>query len=142
MYMQKVILFLLFFISADMYASELIVTDQVSDERKTEEEEIYSVVDEKPDFPGGEKALMDFVIKNLKYPPKMAKKKIQGRVFVSYIVETDGSISNIEVLKSPAKELSDEAVRVISLMPKWKPGTKGGNPVRVKYIMPVSFTIH
>lgn len=94
-----------------------------------------------PEYTGGEKALLKFIVKNLKYPPEMARRGIQGRVLLSFIVEKEGSIMNIEVLESPAKELSEEAIRVISLMPKWKPGKIGGNPVRFKYTLPVSFKL-
>ncbi len=124
-----------------MYASEVIDTDQVSYEGQAAEEEIYTEADEVPEYTGGEKALLKFIVKNLKYPPEMARRGIQGRVLLSFIVEKDGSIMNIEVLESPAKELSEEAIRVISLMPKWKPGKIGGNPVRFKYTLPVSFKL-
>ncbi len=99
---------------------------------------VYMVVDYQPEFPGGDKALMDFIKTNLRYPPETCA---QGRVTVTFIVETDGSISNIEVLKSPVEEFSQEAIRVVKLMPKWKPGKIKDTPVRVKYILPISFRL-
>ncbi len=82
-----------------------------------------------------------FIKKNLKYPKFAEENGIQGRVTLSFIVEKDGSITNIEVMRSPAEDLSQEAIRVVEMMPKWKPGKKGGKIVSGKYILPVTFRL-
>lgn len=105
------------------------------------EDRIYTVVNQQPDFPGGEKALIAYIKNNLKYPAFAEENGIQGRVTLSFVVEKDGSISNINVLRSPAEELSQEAIRIVKSMPKWKPGVLKGENVRVKYVLPVTFRL-
>lgn len=102
---------------------------------------IYQIVDEMPQFPGGEAAMMKFVANNVKYPQEAKDKEIDGRVFVSFVVEKDGSVSNVKVLRGIGGGCDEEAVRVISAMPKWKPGIKDGKPVRVSYMMPINFKL-
>ena len=102
---------------------------------------IYQIVDEMPQYPGGEKAMMEYVAKNVKYPQEAKDKEIDGRVFVSFVVEKDGSVSNVKVMRGIGGGCDEEAVRVISAMPKWKPGIKDGKPVRVSYMMPLSFKL-
>ncbi len=106
-----------------------------------EDGKIYTVVNQQPDFPGGEKALIAYIKNNLKYPAFASENGIQGRVTLSFVVEKDGSISNIEILRSPAEELSQEAIRLVKSMPKWKPGKLKGEKVRVKYVLPVTFRL-
>ncbi len=112
-----------------------------SDEEEAEGNQIFTVVEQQPEFPGGEAALMQYIKKNLKYPAFAAENGIQGRVTLSFTVEKDGSIANIEVMRSPAEELSKEAIRVVQSMPKWKPGKQRGKAVRVKYVLPVTFRL-
>ena len=102
---------------------------------------IYQIVDEMPQYPGGEKAMMEYVAKNVKYPQEAKDKEIQGRVFVSFVVEKDGSVSTVKVLRGIGGGCDEEAVRVVSSMPKWKPGIKDGKPVRVSYMMPLNFKL-
>ena len=97
--------------------------------------------EEYPEFSGGEDSLAAFIKKNLKYPKFAEENGIQGRVTLSFIVEKDGSITNIEVMRSPAEELSQEAIRIVKSMPNWKPGKKGGEIVSGKYILPVTFRL-
>ena len=93
-----------------------------------------------PEFPGGVKELSRFLSNNVKYPPEAAAKNLGGKVVCQFVVEKDGSISEVEVVKSSGHALlDDEAVRVVSIMPKWKPGTQDGQPVRVQYSIPVNF---
>ena len=94
-----------------------------------------------PEFPGGIQALIQYLSNNIKYPVKCQENGIQGRVIVSFIVERDGSISNMKVIKSIHPELDKEAIRVVSTMPKWKPGTQRGKAVRVSYNLPINFTL-
>ena len=112
-----------------------------SDDEEAEGNQIFTVVEQQPEFPGGEAALMAYIKKNLKYPAFAAENGIQGRVTLSFTVEKDGSIANIEVMRSPAEELSKEAIRVVQSMPKWKPGKQRGKAVRVKYVLPVTFRL-
>ena len=97
--------------------------------------------DEAPDFPGGEQALYKFINSNLVYPKSAKEKNISGKVTVGYLVSTEGSIDQVSVVKGIDPELDAEAVRVIKLLPAWKPGKLAGKPVKVWYIMPVTFTL-
>ena len=108
---------------------------------KPENDSIYQIVDEMPQYPGGEKVMMEYVAKNVKYPQEAKDKEIQGRVFVSFVVEKDGSVSTVKVLRGIGGGCDEEAVRVVSSMPKWKPGIKDGKPVRVSYMMPLNFKL-
>ena len=102
---------------------------------------VYQIVEEMPKFPGGEDALMDYVSKNVVYPKEAQEKGISGRVFVGFIVEKDGSVSNVKVLRGIGGGCDEEAVRVISGLPKWRPGKQEGKPVRVSYQMPINFKL-
>ncbi len=103
---------------------------------------IFEVVEHMPEFPdGGMSALMEYLSKNIKYPEAAMKKGTQGRATVQFVVEKDGSITNVKILRGIDPELNKEAVRVISAMPKWKPGTQKGEAVRVKYTVPVMFRL-
>ena len=102
---------------------------------------VYQIVDEMPQFPGGEKAMMEYVAKNVKYPQEAKDKEIQGRVFVSFVIEKDGSVNEVKVLRSIGGGCDEEAVRVVKAMPKWKPGKQDGKPVRVSYMMPFFFKL-
>ncbi len=104
-------------------------------------EKLFDVVEEMPSFPGGDRKLMEYLSENIRYPEELADACIQGRVIVSFIVEKDGSISNVKVAKSLAPLLDKEAVRVVSGMPKWIPGRQNGVAVRVRYIIPVTFRL-
>lgn len=107
------------------------------------ENEIYTVVDEAPEFQGGMPKLYEFIIKNFKYPQKEREAGIQGRVFVRFVIEKDGSIGNTEVLKGvkDASALDDEAVRVVKSLPSWKPGKVAGKAVRTYYNLPISIKL-
>ena len=100
------------------------------------EDQVYECVEEMPTFPGGMKALEKFLNDSIRYP---AETCAQGRVIVQFVVEVDGRIDSVKVVKSLSPELDREAVRVVKLMPKWNPGRMNGVPVRVKYIIPVRF---
>ena len=105
------------------------------------EVEVYDVVEQMPQFKGGDAALMDYLNKNIKYPVIAEENGIQGRVVTTFVVERDGSITDVQVIRSVDPSLDKEAVRVVSSMPKWKPGKQKGEPVRVKYTMPVTFRL-
>ncbi len=103
--------------------------------------ETFDVVERMPVFPGGQTALMEYIGKNLRYPAKAQQEKIQGRVIASFIVEKDGSISEPTIMRSVSPELDAEAIRLLSTMPKWTPGTQGGKEVRVRYTVPIHFRL-
>ena len=108
----------------------------------TGDDDIFDVVEEMPVFPGGQTGLMEFIAKNLRYPVKAQKEGIQGRVIARFIVEKDGSVSNLAVARrSVSSELDTEAIRVLSTMPKWTPGKQRGKEVRVKYTVPIAFRL-
>ena len=115
--------------------------EQLLDIATSEEDTVYQIVEEMPKFPGGEKALMDYVSNNVKYPEEAKNKNIAGRVFVSFVVEKDGSIGEVKVLRGIGGGCDEEAVRVIKGMPKWKPGIQKGKPVRVSYQIPIYFKL-
>jgi protein TonB len=100
------------------------------------------VVEDQPEFPGGTAALLEYLRKNIKYPAICRENNIQGRVLVTFIVNKDGAIVEPEVVKSVNPSLDKEALRVISQMPNWKPGSQRGKPVRVKYTVPVNFRLN
>lgn len=105
------------------------------------EKEAFDVVEQMPQFPGGQAALMEYLTKSVKYPKECEKKSIQGRVIASFVVEEDGSITNASVAKSVDPLLDAEALRVINAMPNWTPGMQKGEAVRVKYTLPFTFRL-
>ena len=102
---------------------------------------VYEVVEQMPSFPGGNAAMMRYLAENIKYPVSAQKAKDQGRVVVQFIVEKDGTVTGVKTVRSVTPTLDAEAVRVIKAMPKWTPGKQGGEFVRVKYNVPVSFKL-
>lgn len=104
-------------------------------------EEIFVVVEKQPEFPGGTTALMKFLGDNIKYPVIAQENGIQGRVITNFVVERDGSISDVQVVRGQDPSLDREAVRVIKTMPKWAPGQQRGKPVRVRFTLPVVFRL-
>ena len=101
----------------------------------------YSVSEVPPKFPGDSDGLFNFIAKKLRYPKDARKNKIEGRVIVSFVVEKDGSLNDLKVVRSIYKSLDNEALRVLSISPKWHPGTQGGKPVRCQYTVPISFSL-
>lgn len=106
------------------------------------DEPILNMSQKMPEFPGGNSAMMEFLKNTVKYPAESVKNKEEGRVVVSYVVEKDGSITNVEVMQSVTPLLDAEAVRVVSEMPKWTPGEEKGEKVRVRYVLPIIFKQH
>nr|WP_297027097.1 energy transducer TonB [Prevotella sp.] len=102
---------------------------------------VFDVVEEMPSFPGGQGALMQYLSSNIKYPVVAQENGVQGRVIVSFVVERDGSISDVKVARSVDPSLDREAQRVVKSMPRWSPGKQNGSTVRVKYTVPVIFRL-
>lgn len=111
--------------------------------QKVEEvtEEIFVVVEENPEFPGGNSAMMKFLSDNIKYPVIAQENGISGRVITTFVVERDGSITDVQVVRGVDPSLDREAIRVIQTMPKWKPGKQRGSTVRVRFTLPVVFRL-
>ena len=120
-------------------AKEALVTEPVKP--KEEENKVFDVVEQMPSFPGGMSALMAYLQKSIKYPPIAEENGIQGRVVCTFVVERDGSVTDVRVAKSVDPSLDKEAVRVVSAMPRWIPGKQNGQSVRVKYTLPVTFRL-
>lgn len=111
------------------------VVEDVDDER------IFDVVEENASFPGGEDACFKWLQKNIKYPTICQEQGVQGRVMVAFVVNKDGSIVDVKVVRSPDEHLSEEALRVVKLMPKWKPARQGNKTVRSRFNLPVMFRL-
>ena len=111
------------------------------EEEEVQEQEIFQIVEEMPAYPGGEQKLMEFIAKGIKYPQIARETGIQGRVFVGFVIEPDGSVSNVKVLRGIGGGCDEEAMRVVKSMPKWKPGKQRGKAVRVSYMLPVNFKL-
>jgi TonB family protein len=104
-------------------------------------ETVYVVVDEMPTFPGGEEKCIKFIEKNLQYPLKAKDNKVEGVVFVSFVVKPDGTLTNHKVLNWIGYGCDEEALRIVYSMPKWKPGKQGGKAVWVQYTLPIKFSL-
>ena len=123
-------------------ALEILYPDDAFDSvDEFESSHVFDVVDLRPTFPGGQEALLTWLSSNIHYPPIAEEKGIQGKVVVSFVIEPDGSISNVTVVHGVDQSLDEEAVRVVKSMPKWNPGKQNGQAVRVKYNLPITFKL-
>lgn len=113
----------------------------VVEEEEESEQQIFTVVETMPEFPGGQMALLKYLSNSIKYPVIAQENGIQGRVSCSFVVNKDGSIVDAEVIRGVDPSLDKEALRVINAMPKWTPGKQRGKPVRVKYTVPITFRL-
>ena len=109
--------------------------------KESVDEPTFITVEQMPEFPGGQEGLVNYLVENLNYPEKAKAKKITGKVYVSFVVEKDGSISNVKVLRDIGYGCGEEAVRVVKAMPRWKPGMQRGKNVRVQYTLPLNFQL-
>ena len=114
---------------------------QIEQEEEEDEQVIFQVVENDPEFPGGVEAMYKYLGQNIKYPQLARENNITGRVYVSFVVEKDGSVSNVKVLRDIGGGCGQEAVRVVKSMPKWTPGKQRGKAVRVQYNLPVNFSL-
>lgn len=110
-------------------------------EKSIDEEVVFIAPEEKPEFPGGDAALLKFLNQSIKYPTVASENGIFGKVTVSFVVNKDGSVSDAKVLRSVDPALDKEALRVVYSLPKWKPGKQGGKPVRVSFSVPINFVL-
>ena len=104
-------------------------------------QKVFDIVEQMPEYPGGQAALFEFISKNVKYPEDAVKKKVEGKVFVTFVVDTDGKITDVSLMRKVFPSLDAEAIRVISGMPNWIPGKQKGQVVRVKYTVPIMFRL-
>lgn len=118
-------------------AREVVIT--IGEHNDSDEKRVFELVDDNPEFPGGNKALMEWLSKNLNYPAKAQRNNVQGRVLVQFVVEMDGSIAESRILRSVDPDLDAEALRVVNAMPKWHPGRHRGKHVRVRFTLPITF---
>ncbi len=125
----------------DSEVGEFVAPVENDDEPVIVEAEIFTIVEEQPEFPGGEESLMKFLQSNVKYPQLAKESNIQGTVYVQFVVEPNGSVSTVKVLRGIGGGCDEEAVRVVKNMPSWKPGKQRGKPVRVYFNLPIKFIL-
>ena len=119
---------------------DMIITIDVEDEER-DVDVIHIIVEDDPEFPGGNEALLRYLAQNTRYPPIAQENGIQGKVHVRFVVEPTGDVSNVEVIRGVDPSLDREAVRVVSTLPRFKPGRQRNRPVRVWYTVPINFTL-
>lgn len=117
------------------------VAEKQEEEAEVEEHQIFMVVENAPAFPGGDAARMKFLQDNIKYPQMARESGIQGTVYVTFVVERSGAVTDVKILRGIGGGCDEEAVRVVQNMPKWEPGKQRGKPVRVQFNMPIKFTL-
>ena len=145
---MKKTLFLLFILSVGLFIScgtdKSILkndTSYVVAKDETETDKVYQAVEKMPEFPGGKQRLLDWVMKNIQYPVEAREMGIQGRVIVQFVVNKSGKAVEPVIVQSLHHLLDDEAIRLVESMPRWKPGEEKGEPVRVKFTMPINFRL-
>ncbi len=127
-------------------SQEEIIEEYVYEAPEIEEEEIveaeiFTVVEQMPEFPGGAAEMTKFIQKNIKYPMMARESDIQGRVYVNFVVEPDGSVSNVTVMRGIGGGCDEEAIRIVNMMPKWNPGKQRGVAVRCSFTVPIVFRL-
>lgn len=125
-----------------LFVAPFIGYSQLIDTTSTEKkEDVFTIVESMPEFPGGQKGLFDYLRNSLKYPMKAKDNGIQGTVFVNFVIGSNGLVRDVKVIRGVHKLLDDEALRVVQLMPEWAPGTQKGKVVSVSYNLPIKFTL-
>lgn len=120
---------------------EVVINYKEDNSKENQQEELFIVVENQPEFPGGTEAMLEFLKENVQYPPIAKENGIQGRVITNFVVEKDGRLSDVQVMRGVDPSLDAEAVRVIQAMPSWKPGTQRGQAVRVRFTLPIVFRL-
>ena len=128
-------------VDQDEVIEEYEFTPPEIEEEEIVEAEIFKVVEEMPEFPGGAAKMMEFIQKNIKYPMMARESDIQGRVFVNFVVEPNGTITNVTVMRGIGGGCDEEALRVVQSMPNWKPGKQRGSAVRCSFTVPIIFKL-
>ena len=114
---------------------------ETEEEEEEEEAQVFFIVEDMPEFPGGELALRKYIANAIKYPVIAQENGIQGKVYVTFVVDKDGGISDARIARGVDPSLDKEALRVVNALPKWKPGKQRGKPVRVSYTVPINFVL-
>ena len=117
------------------------VVEVAQEEEVVEEPQVFFIVEDMPEFPGGELALRKYIAENVRYPEMAKENDIQGTVYVRFVVDTDGSVKNVEVIRGVDQLLDKEAIRVVQSLPKWKPGKQRGKAVKVSHSVPIKFQL-
>ena len=110
-------------------------------EKTEKQDDVYENVDQMPEYPGGQDSLISFISKNVEYPAEAQENKAQGKVFVNFVVDESGNVTNARVIRSVDPDLDKEALRVINLMENWIPGKENGKVVKVKCVLPINFVL-
>lgn len=146
--MKKILIIMLLFslkislATAQNDKNTIIVSDTISEmTNDAQSEKVYDVVEMPPSFPGGMAALQSYIRNNIKYPVAAKKNGIEGRVVVEFVVEKDGTLSNVKAFRPADPSLDQEAIRLVESMPKWNPGKNNGEPVNVRYTIPITFRL-
>ncbi len=121
---------------------EPVITEQVEVVEETKEDKVFMVVEQMPEFPGGEAAMLKYIADNVNYPPLAKENNIQGRVIVQFVVDENGRITNLKVARDIGWGCGEEALRVVKSMPRWKPGKQRNKAVRVQYALPIKFELN
>nr|WP_319401020.1 energy transducer TonB [uncultured Carboxylicivirga sp.] len=121
--------------------TEVDFSDLAMDEEEAEDAPVFFIVEEMPEFPGGEEALRKFIAQSVKYPVIAQENGIQGRVYVSFVVNTKGAVTDVKIARGVDPNLDKEAIRVVNSMPAWKPGKQRGKAVKVSYTVPINFVL-
>ena len=116
--------------------------DEIIEIEEEDDDEFFMVVENMPEFPGGDLGLMKYIQKNVKYPPIAKEYNITGKVYVQFIVDKSGTVTNVKIVRGVDKNLDAEALRVVKSLPKYKPGKQRGKPVRVMFTIPINFTLN
>ncbi|MFA5327684.1 MAG: energy transducer TonB [Prolixibacteraceae bacterium] len=127
--------------ATDKTAITAVMQAPAAKEEEAEDAPVFFIVEEMPEFPGGQLALRKFIAQAVKYPVIAQENGIQGKVFVNFVVGKDGSITGAKIARGVDPSLDKEALRVVNSLPKWKPGKQGGKPVRVSYTVPINFQL-
>jgi protein TonB len=125
----------------ELTAIEAYTPPAIQEEEEVAEAEIFTVVEESPSYPGGDIARIKFLQQDINYPQMARESGIQGTVYVTFVVERDGRVTDVRVLRGIGGGCDEEAVRVMNAMPRWQPGKQRGKPVRVQFTMPIKFTL-
>lgn len=115
---------------------------QMQEEEEVEEEEVFYIVENMPEFPGGDVALRTYIVQNVKYPEIAKENGLSGKVFVQFVINQKGEVQDVKIARGVDPALDKEAIRVVQNLPKWKPGSQRGKPVKVSYTVPINFQLN
>ena len=127
-------------VEADQETEVAIV--EMTEEEEEEEEQIFMIVENMPEFPGGDLALRKYIAENVKYPEIAKENGLSGKVFVQFVINQRGEVENVKIARGVDPALDKEAIRVVQGLPKWKPGSQRGKPVKVSYTVPINFQLN